>query len=230
MPSPWPPATVGLTGSRRPLPSRNVSSGAPRAARPTRPPRGCCSRSPPGRDQRRFLSSALSQRHPPPGWTSGSLGAAPAWQRGAGLRSVDAYARALEEVGIAFSLNPSVFFRLSRPAALAGSAVVHFVDITAGTPEYGGAVPHRVSAAQRGRYFCGAGLVVQPDAWSPLQPGHRYAVVLTDCPHRRRRQPVSARPRPDGAAGPGDAGRRGAAGGLGALRSLRSWLHRRASQ
>jgi hypothetical protein len=97
-----------------------------------------------------------------------------------GFDLVDRYARALEREGLAFGLNPTVFFRLSRPPA-AGQPTrsVHFVDLTPGAPEYGRQIAHRLAPAHAGRYFCGAGLVVTPATWSPLLPGHRYAVVLT---------------------------------------------------
>jgi hypothetical protein len=105
---------------------------------------------------------------------------------GLGFDLVDRYARALEQENAGAGLNPTVFFRLTRPADLRPGASAHgpgaifFVDLTAGTTSYGRRLPHQVAAAQAGRYFCGAGLVVQPAlTWQPLVPGHRYAVVLT---------------------------------------------------
>jgi hypothetical protein len=99
---------------------------------------------------------------------------------------VDLYIRSIEEDGVGFGLNPTVYFRFSRDPSLGDGAGIHnegaisFLDITPGAPGYGFRVGHYWSATTGGgRYLCPRVLMVRPPAWVPLQPGHTYAVVLT---------------------------------------------------
>jgi len=103
---------------------------------------------------------------------------------GPGLLGLDPLATALGSLaprGDGWGVNPAVFFRFTRPVdpgslktgAEGGS--VRFVDLDSGDEHP--ATAH--FSVERNKYICANYLRVQP-LWSrPLEPGHRYAVVLT---------------------------------------------------
>jgi pimeloyl-ACP methyl ester carboxylesterase len=103
------------------------------------------------------------------------------------LDPVELYLQAIQEDGVGFGLNPTVYFRFSREPALGEGAGIHkdgavsFFDITADRSEYGSQVAHgwNITTA-RTNYICPRFLSVRPDNWRPLRPGRTYAVVLTN--------------------------------------------------
>jgi hypothetical protein len=96
---------------------------------------------------------------------------------------VELYVKAIEDDGVGFGLNPTVYFRFSRDPDVGGipAGAVALYDITAGTPEYGFKVGHHWAATtgRRGLYTCPRVMAVRPPGWYPLRPGRTYAVVLT---------------------------------------------------
>jgi hypothetical protein len=101
---------------------------------------------------------------------------------------VDLYLSALEESFEGFSVNPTVFFRFSRPIdfdTLRGqgeNATLYFIDIDdPESPTYGASQSIFWSVTTgRGLFICHNYLAIHPAWGAPLRPGATYAVVLTD--------------------------------------------------
>ncbi len=101
---------------------------------------------------------------------------------------VGAHLAALESLARPAGLNPSVFFRFSR-SQVVGSVVafaetgntLHYIDITPGAATYGARNSFSWRTGNsRGRYHCQNWLAVTTYPGFPLDPGHTYAVYLTD--------------------------------------------------
>jgi hypothetical protein len=94
-----------------------------------------------------------------------------------GFDLVDRWARYLEQTGTGYSVYPTVTFRFSGEidfASLDTKGTTLWVDLTTGT-ELG----HLWSATTgRSAYVCQNNVSFRPHLGSPLEPGHKYAVLI----------------------------------------------------
>ncbi|MDP2317594.1 MAG: hypothetical protein Q8P41_32210 [Pseudomonadota bacterium] len=93
---------------------------------------------------------------------------------------------AIEDGGVGWSTNPTVFFRFSRAHDLStvsvdgGSATVHWASIDEDAEEYGELASLQYFTRQaRGKYICQNWLAVSVYDGRPLEEGHTYAVWVT---------------------------------------------------
>jgi hypothetical protein len=94
---------------------------------------------------------------------------------------VDRVLKAIESEKLGFGTNPVVTFRLTRdvdPKLFETGEGARFLDVTAGAPEFGQIIPHRLGITSSGTYLCPRHLLVMAQDGTPLLPGHTYAVVL----------------------------------------------------
>jgi hypothetical protein len=99
-----------------------------------------------------------------------------------GFDVVDRYLRDVEQHTDGFSAYPTVTLRFSGDfdlGSLKGSGVVRWVDVTAGEP---GDDRGWGWSATTGRspYVCPRSMSIRPPQGAPLEPGHTYAVVLSN--------------------------------------------------
>jgi hypothetical protein len=94
---------------------------------------------------------------------------------------VDRVLKAIESEKLGFGTNPAVTFRLTRdidPKLFETGEGARFIDVTAGAPEFGQVVPHRLLTTTSGIYLCPRHLMVVRQDPTPLLAGHTYAVAL----------------------------------------------------
>lgn len=103
-----------------------------------------------------------------------------------GFDPVKRYVDAITRDEHAWGTYPSVIFRFSGPVdydsfrGKSGSSPVNFIDITAGTPEYGAnAGLTWYASSGRSKYVCENWFGVRRPQGAPLTPGHTYAVWLS---------------------------------------------------
>lgn len=99
-----------------------------------------------------------------------------------GYDLVDRYARYVEETASGFSAYPTMIMRFSATPdlnTLKPAGVLRFVDLTAGGA--GEDVGFGWSAGSaRTKYVCANAIVARPAPGLPLQPGHTYALFVTN--------------------------------------------------
>jgi len=93
-----------------------------------------------------------------------------------GVDPVQAYVDSITENDTAWGTYPTVTFRFSTEVQVDETNLA-WVDVTAGTPEYGNSVDLIFNyVAERGAYVCEHSLSVRPAQGKPLRAGHTYVI------------------------------------------------------
>jgi hypothetical protein len=99
-----------------------------------------------------------------------------------GYDLIDRWARYLEQTGTGYSVYPTVTFRFSGEIdfeSLKGNTATRWIDITSGE---GNDIGYYGWSGTTGRsaYVCPNHLDFRPPTGKPLEPGHTYAVLITN--------------------------------------------------
>ncbi len=140
-----------------------------------------------------------------------------------GFDIVDRWARYLEQTGTGYSVYPTVVFRFSGEidyASMQQPNSTKWVDVTPGTNIE---VAHNwTGTSGRTQYVCANNFSFRPADGQPLQPGHTYAVLITNVTKTKDGKEIVVSPDLKavlGAADPGGA----LSGAWNAYAPLRTW-------
>lgn len=119
-----------------------------------------------------------------------------------GFDPVKLYVDALDAGESAWGTNPTVVFRFdgevdfdSFTKETAGKYPIQWVDVTAGTPEYGSSAGlYWAWNPNKSSYVCPNSISIRRPTGSPMTPGHQYAVFLTTAGVAKNGQPIQRSP------------------------------------